>query len=206
MRPLGRRAALTWGPAALLLPGAGAAVAAPLALRFRILRGGSQVGTHAVTVTEEGARRVARAEVDIAVRLAGFTVYRYTHRFAETWAGDRLRAVESRSERNGTTTVMQARAEGAAVVVAGPDGTVRLPAEVAPLSWWDPGTLRRPLFDVTTGRPLRVRAERLEAAGGGFRWRLSGDAEGEATYDRAGVWFRHAMRGEDGSAVTFERA
>ena len=43
----------------------------------------------------------ARTEVDIAVRLAGITVFRLTHRFAETWAGDRLRLATSRYDRNG---------------------------------------------------------------------------------------------------------
>jgi hypothetical protein len=204
---LARRAALVAG--ALLLGAASGrgACAAPGPVRFRILREGSAIGTHAVTLEDgpEGTR-VARSAIDVVVRFAGIVVYRYWHRFAETWGPEgRLVAVASRLERNGTPTALDGRVEGAAFLLTGPEGTQRLPAEVAPLSWWDPSIFRRPLFDARTGRALRVHAERAALPGGGFSLRVTGDGEGTATYDATGRWTFHVMKGEDGSTVTYER-
>jgi hypothetical protein len=201
---MSRRAALAL-PALLLVPAA-PALAEPGSVRFRVVREGTRIGSHVVTVTQQGARRTARTEVDIVVRFAGITVFRYLHRFEEVWEGPRLIAVASRLEKNGETSQMQARAEGGLIQGQGPEGAVRLPADAAPLSWWDPATLQRPLFSAITGKPLAARAARQADAGGGFRIRLAGEAEGEATYDGHGGWIAHAMKGEDGSSVAYERA
>lgn len=195
------RRTVLWLPLVLAAPAAHAAGS----VRFRVMREGSDIGSHAVVVQQRNGHRTALTSVDIAVRLLGVTVYRYTHRFEEVWSGDRLLSVSSRLDRNGTISEMQARAEGAAILVRGPNPG-RLPAEAAPLSWWDPATLARPLFHAATGRALNVRVARLPAPGGGFRIRLTGDSEGEATYDRTGSWIGHVLTGDDGSTITYVRA
>ena len=203
---LGRRHALPL----LMLPAlprpAAAAAALPAEYRFRVLREGSPIGTHRVSFAQAGNELTARTDVDIAVRLAGFTVFRLTHRFSETWAGDRLRLATSRYDRNGRASEMEARAEGNAVLVRGPDGAQRLPADAAPLTWWEPGRFNRPLFDNSTGKPLRLQWARAPLPGGGVRWTATGDTEGEGTYAADGAWLGWRTKGEDGSAVTYERA
>jgi len=202
-----RRAVLALAAPALLGAMPGAARASPGAVRFRILREGSAVGTHAVTLEEApGGARLARSTIDVVVRMMGVVVHRYQHRFAETWSADgRLLVVNSRMERNGTPTVLEGRAGDGVFLLHGPDGAQRLPADAAPLSWWDPSIFRRPLFDARTGRMLRVRVERAALPGGGFSLRITGDDEGAATYDATGRWASHALKGEDGSAVIYER-
>ncbi len=184
-----------------------AAWAAPPEIRFRVMREGSAIGTHRVSFRDTAGGLAARTEVDIAVRLLGITVFRYTHRFEEIWAGNRLRAVTSRTDRNGRVTEATIRAEGGGLVVNGPEGTQRLPAEAAPLSWWDPGRFdQRPLFDANTGRLLRVQWRREALPGGVTRWHAGGEAEGEGRYAADGTWLDWRTRGEDGSTVTYERA
>ncbi len=182
------------------------AAALPAEYRFRVVREGSQIGTHRVAFATAGNELTARTDVDIAVRLAGITVFRLTHRFAETWAGDRLRLAVSRYDRNGRATEMEARAEGNALLVRGPEGAQRLPADAAPLTWWDPGRFNRPLFDNGTGKPLRVQWSRAPLPGGGARWTATGDTESEGTYAADGAWLGWRTKGEDGSVVTYERA
>ena len=183
------------------------AAAAPPEIRFRILREGSAIGTHRVLFRDSAGGLAARTEVNIEVRLMGFTVFRYAHRFEELWAGDRLRAVTSRTERNGRVTEAGARAEAGGLLVTGPEGTQRLPAEAAPLSWWDPTRFgRRPLFDANTGKLLRVEWQREARPGGVTLWRAGGEAEGEGRYAADGAWLDWRTRGEDGSTVTYERA
>jgi hypothetical protein len=201
--PLPRRALPLLALPALPRP----AAALPAEYRFRVVREGSQIGTHRVSFAQgPGDEFTARTDVDIAVKLAGFTVFRLTHRFAETWAGDRLRLATSRQDRKGTVTEMEARAEGNAVLVRGPDGAQRLPADAAPLTWWNPGRFNRPLFDNSTGKPLRVQWSRAPLPGGGVRWIGTGDTESEGTYAADGTWLGWRTKAEDGSTVTYERA
>ncbi|GAA0572579.1 hypothetical protein GCM10009416_09040 [Craurococcus roseus] len=174
--------------------------------RFRVMRDGSQIGNHRVSFSSAGDATTARIDVEIAVRLAGITVFRLTHRFAETWANDRLRLAVSRHERNGRVTEMEARAEGNALLVRGPDGAQRLPGEAAPLTWWNPGHFNRPLFDNSTGKPLRVQWSRAPAPGGGVRWTATGDTESEGVYAADGTWLGWRTVAEDGSTVVYERA
>lgn len=182
------------GPALAIPPGG---------YRWRIIRDGTPIGTHRVTVTGGDAARTAATEVEIAVRLAGFTVYRYAHSFTETWEGPRLVALRSRSDRNGTPGTLTVRRDGDALIAeGGPDGTIRLPGNAAPLSWWDPSVLARPLFEASTGRPESTLA-REGPPSGPVRWRLTAPPNSESTYDAAGNWTGYATRGADGSTVTY---
>src|SRR5690606_1457700 len=89
----------------------------------------------------------------------------------------------------------------------GPAGASGPPPGGARATWGYPTIFRRPLlFDPRTGRALlRLRVERRDRPGGGFVIEVSGDSEGIATYDAAGRWVAHALTGDDGSAVTYER-
>lgn len=181
------------------------ALAAPGELRFRIMREGSAIGTHTVTFTEAAGGLTAHTLVAIQVKLMGITVFRLTHDFTETWAGNRLAALASRHDRNGTVTSLSARAEGNALLVQGPAGPQRLPAEAAPLSWWDSHRFGGPLFDNETGKPLAIQWSRSALPGGGTRWRASGPEESEGSYAADGTWLAWRTKGDDGSLVTYER-
>jgi hypothetical protein len=212
-RPLAGRRPLLAAPLLalppLLLPAAAPRAARLAPLRFRILREGTAIGTHRLAFAEAAdATLTAETEVDIAVRLAGITVFRFSHRFREVWSEGRLRSATSRKDRNGTVTQMTARAEGGAILVEGPEGAQRHPAEAAPLSWWDVTRIeaQRPLFANDTGKALRLAWTRTPLPGGGRRWRCTGDAEGEGTWAADGTWLAWTTKGDDGSVVTYERA
>jgi len=183
------------------------AFAGPADIAFRVMREGAQIGTHAVRFREEGDLLRARTEMRIAVRLAGFTVFRFTQDTEEAWRADRLVALESRADRNGRAGACQARAEAAGLRLRGTAGEALLPPSAAPLTWWRAATLREdvPLFDVREGLPVSPRIER-RAEGGGQRIRLIGGEGAEVLYDAAGNWIGFATTGEDGSTVRYERA
>ena len=184
-----------------------AAAALPPEARFNVVREGRRIGTHRVSFAEAGGLLTARTDVDIVVKLAGFTVFRLTHNFTETWAGDQLRAAASRQDRNGTVTECAARAEGGALLVQGPAGSLRLPANAAPLNWWDPRRLEgRPLYDADSGKPLAVTLRRRAEPGGVTLWTSAGEDESQGHYAADGTWLDWKTKGDDGSTVTYERA
>jgi hypothetical protein len=194
-------------PALALLPFAGAARAAPADILFRVVREGAQVGTHRVRFREEAGVLEATSEVRVQVRLMGITVYRYSHDVAEAWRGERLVALSSRLDRNGTAKACEARADASGLTLTGSSGQARLPAEAAPLTWWRAATLRPgvPLFDPREGIAVQPRLETARE-GANTRIRLIGGEGAEILYDRAGNWVGFATTGEDGSAVRYERA
>jgi hypothetical protein len=183
------------------------AVAAPPDIAFRIMRQGSQVGTHSVRFRDEGDLLRARTEMRIRVTLAGFTVFRFTQDTDEAWRGDRLVSLESRADRNGTPGACSATGEMNGLRLRGTAGEALLPPNAAPLTWWRAATLLRdtPLFDVREGRAVAPRLERTPQAGG-QRIKLIGGEGADVAYDARGNWTFFATTGEDGSSVTYERA
>jgi len=200
-RMLGRRSL------GLALPGLlanGAVRAATRQIEFRILRDGRPIGSHRTLIEQSGTALTARIAVDIAVTLAGLTVFRFTQRFVEEWRDGRLLVATARRDRNGSVTDIQARAETDGVTVRGPAGSFRLSAEAAPLSWWDPDRFGRPLFATDTGEPLTRLVIRLAPlANGGRLIRVSGDGETESRYGADDAWLGWQSQAEDGSTIVY---
>ncbi|MCW8084759.1 DUF6134 family protein [Sabulicella glaciei] len=190
-----------------LAPAAAAAqLAPPFAWRFRVTRNGTDIGTHEVRVTEQGGQRVTHSEVMVVPRVLGVVVYRFEHRYTEVTDGWRFRSVESRLNRNGRIVEVSARATPDGVLVQGPDGPGRLPANAAPLSWWDPSRLGGvvPIFGTTTGQIMDLRWSRRGLPNGGFAVACTGEVEAECLFSRDGVWTGFSTVGDDGSRVIYQ--
>ncbi|WP_270938887.1 hypothetical protein, partial [Falsiroseomonas oryzae] len=89
----------------------------------------------------------------------------------------------------------------------GTAGEAVVPANAAPLTWWRAASLAPgvPLFDVRDARPVAPELRRTPE-GGGQRVKLIGGEGAEVLYDARGRWIGFATTGEDGSAVTYEKA
>ena len=187
---------------ALLLPAT--AFAAPGAARFRVLREGREIGTHQVRLSGNAAKLSVQSEIALQVKLAGFTVFRLRHDIAEEWANDRLQRLTSRHDRNGTVTEARVVAEGGALLAEGPEGAQRLPANAAPLTWWNGGNFSRPLIRPVNCTLIQGAAARSAVASGGVQFSLNGAVDAVARYDAEGRWVALSTKGEDGSAVVYE--
>jgi hypothetical protein len=175
--------------------------------RWRVMRNGTAIGTHNITVTERGGERTTLSENIITPRVMGVVVYRYEHRMTEVSRAGRFASVRSSLNRNGTLTQVEAEAGPTGVVLRGPEGTLNLPAQAVPLAWWEPqrfggGT---PLFGTTTGKALDLRWTR-EALPAGVRWRTAGEIEAVLEFDAAGRWVAYQVKGDDGSTVIYDAA
>ncbi|MCA3284874.1 MAG: hypothetical protein ING16_18660 [Roseomonas sp.] len=181
--------------------------ATPPDLAFAVIREGRQIGTHLVRFRQEGELLRARSEVRITVRIAGFTVYRYTHDTEEAWRGNRLVALDSRLDRNGHKGACEARAEGNGLRLRSTAGEWLMPINAAPLTWWRAASLLAdlPLFDPEEGRPVEPRLER-RAEGGGQRVTLVGGEGAEVLYNASDHWVGFSTTGEDGIPVTYRPA
>jgi len=175
---------------------------------FRVKRRGDVVGTHHVRFATRGADRVAISELLIRPSVMGIVVYRYEHVYEEVTEGGRFRRVTSRLNRNGRIVEVRGEAAPGAVLLDGTEGPQRLPADAAPLSWWEVGRLggRLPLFGTTTGRALALGWQTRRGQAGGPEFACSGEVTATVGFDAAGRWVSFAARGEDGHDIAYEPA
>lgn len=163
--------------------------AAPRTLEFDVLREGSPIGTHRVTIDERDGETRVEIAIDLAVRFAFVTVYRYTHRSTESWRDGKLIALDATTDDNGERTRVEARADNNGIAVRGSGGAYTAPADTIPTSYWNRDKLaRRQLLDTQSGKLVDVEATRVALDGSGAKWRLSGDLEADLAYGPGGEW------------------
>ncbi|HZT50929.1 MAG TPA: DUF6134 family protein, partial [Stellaceae bacterium] len=104
---------------------------------FSVWRSGSEIGQHRVLFARDGGVLVARSLLDLAVKVLGITVYRYTYRAEETWRGGRLERLRSSVDDNGTPARVEAKAEQDKLAVTGPAGDLVIGGAVLPSTHWD---------------------------------------------------------------------
>jgi hypothetical protein len=186
----------------------GAPARAEQPVAFTVLRDGAPIGTHRVTFSRQGADTIAQVEIDLRVRFAGFSVYRYTHSSRETWRGGRLIALDARTDDNGARTTVTAQATPEGLIVNGPTGRITAPAEILPTSYWRRDTVQRAqlldtqrgrVVDVSAGPPIRETKTLGERSLPVRYWNLTGDLDLAIAYSDQGVWssMRFRLRGSD---------
>lgn len=197
--PFLTRRNLILGVAALPFLGEGALAGAPTSgrLGFSVLRSGSKVGEHIMTFRRQGAEIAVQTSVDMRIRVGPVPVFRYVHQAEERWQDGEFQRLETRTTANGKAQQVTARRVGGAVVIEAGKQKVTAPAGAAPLTHWNAGVLRSPLFNPQEGKLLAIQARRLgqetirNARGEplqAVRWSIRGDAEIDNWYDEAGVW------------------
>jgi Family of unknown function (DUF6134) len=188
-----------------------AVVPASRQLDFRARRNGADIGWHRLRFAEQDDRLVVDIEIELEVRFLLFPVYSYRHTNREVWGGDRLLALESRTDDNGTRHRVAARAEGERLLVDGTAGRLELPPDTLPTSYWHEATVERgEWLDTQSGRlvrstviaqgpePIRARGREVRAE----RYALSGDLECELWY-HDGSWAKLRFAATDGSTIDY---
>ena len=148
------RRTLLWG--ALAMPAIGfarSAAAASWGQDFAVSRDGSPIGRHGLRFTQDGARTTAEITIELQVKIAFITVYRYRHVNREIWDGDDLLSFASRTDDNGTAHRVQARRSGDRILVESDQGTVEAPADALPTTYWHRRFLDRAAMDRHPERP-----------------------------------------------------
>jgi hypothetical protein len=195
--------------AALAVPEAEAADLKDGTYSFKVLREGDQIGTHVITARHEGGDLVLDIAVDIKVKIAFITAYRYEQTRREIWRDGRLVAFESETNDDGKKAKTSGKLEGDMLAVTGPDGTQKLRPDIISNSWWNPDLAKQSeLLNTFDSKVLKVTIEdageeTVETAAGpvkAHRYVLTGEAEREVWYDAQGRWV-HMRTGRGGTPV-----
>lgn len=197
-----------------LLPGADLSPAEtlPAAIGFVVHRDGTPVGTHRLSFHSErgpdGERLIVDTDIDIKVRAAFITVYRYKLRGRETWQDGKLVALDSVTDDDGTKQQVRVRATPAGLKVDATDAHYTAPADTLPDSYWRPDTVKhRHFIDIEHGtlvdlistpvghRTVTIAGKPVDAT----IYRLAGVIDGEVGYAGDGGWvlLRFPSHGSD---------
>ncbi len=199
---------------------------------FMAYRNGQKIGTHALAFAEAGGQRTVTTTIDFAVRALGFVVYRYRHSCTETWSGGALGALSSRTDDDGTPSIVEARAGGDGLTVRRrtAKGVVKagssideamqqddwtsdmLPAGLLPSTHWNVEQVRRnALLNSQTGTIAKVSVaagagESVRTATGSLqatRYAYAGDIRMNQWFDDRGRWVKSAFQVFDGSTIEY---
>ena len=207
------RRTLLWG--ALAMPAIGlarpATAAASWGQDFAVSRNGSPIGQHRLRFQQDGSRTTAEITIELQVKLAFITVYRYRHVNRELWEGDHLLSFASRTDDNGTPHRVQARRSGDRILVEGDQGTVEASGDALPTTYWHRRFLDRPQWiDTQGGRLLscsispggveRIASVDREVAAD--RFAVQGDLQLDLWYVGE-HWVKLAFPGPDGTPIDY---
>jgi len=215
---IGRRTVLLAG-AAVVTRAASAAVALPVpssdSLAFRMVRHGSEIGTHALTFAHDGETLTVRINVDALVTFATIPIARYSHRGVETWRGTTLIGLTGDTNKNGSRQWIRAQRTDDGLEVQGSQTKRYVAPEAAiPTSYWNKRMLDGPMISLEDGVLLSpkiadLRMENVRLASGQViaadHYNLSGAFAVDLWYDEQRTWAGMAMTVVDGSEVRYER-
>ncbi len=127
-------------------------------LDYTVLREGSKVGTHTVVFSRDANRLTVATNIDIAVKLLGFTIFRLEHEADELWENGRLVRLTSRTDDDGDKRVVDLRRKGDRLVGTYNGYAKDLPATLIPASMWHPDAMKQTmLLDPIKGRERQVK-------------------------------------------------
>lgn len=219
MRRIGRRTLLAWSLAAAGMGRPPELPALPPgdALAFRVMRYGSQIGTHTLAFERlpNGGLDVHIA-VNVVVKFGPIPLVRYIHANIESWRERALAGLVSHTDRNGTELQMRAWRARPGLEVEGTDTPQYVaPANALPTTYWNSrmlwgpvigtqrGTLVNPKVTelgvqsvlLASGKPIQARRYHLDGPGMNV----------DVLYDDNDVWAGLEFKVEDGSLITYER-
>jgi len=215
---IGRRAVLLGG-AAVVTGAATVAAALPVpsggSLAFRMVRHGSEIGTHVLTFSHDGELLTVRIVVDALVTFASIPIARYSHRGVETWRGTTLVDLTADTNKNGTRNWVRAQRTDEGLVVLGSQTKRYIcPESAIPTSYWNKRMLDGPMISLEDGVLLSpkvadLRMDSVRLASGQMiaadHYNLSGAFAVDLWYDEQRTWAGMAMTVVDGSEVHYER-
>jgi hypothetical protein len=189
------------------------AEAPPGTYRYKIDRGGSEIGRQTVVVGKDGDKVTVSDESAVKVKVAFITAYTFDHSRRETWQDGKLTSLETRIDDNGTKSTLTAKADGDKLVIKGSEGDSTQPLGIMPTGYWNVATVKQTkLFDDETGKILNISvsdgdAQKVDLGGGrtvdAKKWQMTGDKKAELWYDGRDVLVKQRFEARDGSVIVY---
>lgn len=173
---------------------------------FDIFRKGERIGGNRVVFRPTGSGFEVVTEIDIAVKMAFITAYRYRQEANDRWQNGVLVASDVATDDNGERTRVRIREAAGRLKGEGPEGPLDLRLGIlTDLCWWNPAIVRHDqLLDAQRGtidkmalkdgerEIIRVAGQAVEASR--YTLAASRGREGHIWYDAEGRWVQAVIR------------
>lgn len=176
---------------------------------FDVSVDGLPIGSHDIVLQENGDARSVKSDMRFGV--LGMSSYQQHQE--ETWQGNCLARLDTRTEEKGNVTTVAGHLEAGAFVIEGPRGHEQLPACVMSFAYWNPRVLKQThLVNVQTGawtpvkvqdlgkEPYTLRGSSIDA--GHFQLDTARNRI-EVWYSPAGEWIGLRSTTRDGHVLTY---
>ena len=211
-----RRALLLAGATALARRAvAGLPVPRDDSLDFRIMRHGTEIGTHTITFQRNGNVLNVHTAIDVRVTLLSIPVARFNHRSNEVWRDMTWVAAEGQTSKDGEHDWMEAHRTSAGLTVAGSQTRPYIaPESATPVSYWNKRMLNGPMISLEDGvlsspKVADLRTDSVLLASGrtipATHYSLSAPVDADLWYDETDTWAAMVFTTVDGSEVRYER-
>jgi hypothetical protein len=160
--PMSRRAAIVIVGGGMVGVGlAPVAVAVPADLTFDVFRKGSHIGTHAIRFDQGDGTLKVTSRLDLAVKVAFITAYRYEQTGQDEWQDDVLVRTRIETNDDGRDTLVVAEARDGQLAVEGPTGTYTTAlGAMTDLSFWNEAITRgQPVIDSQTAELIKIQVQ-----------------------------------------------
>ena len=181
-------------------------------LSFAVYRNGEPIGRHTLTFQRNGPELSVSVAVDFAVKMMGFTAYRYSHRAQEVWNGSAFQSLAAQTDDNGKKYTVQAQRKPAGIEVERNAQRDTMAAGVLPSSHWNFSQIgQSSLLNTQSGEQSRVQVTALgkqtvKTATGSIaatHYRYSGDVKMDQWFDDRGRWVKTTFKASDGSSIEY---
>jgi hypothetical protein len=182
--------------------------------RFRVHPDDKEIGYHEFVLTQRGDQRELQSEANFECRLLFVKPYEYLHESTETWQGDCLTAIESRTDANGKPYAVKGRLVDDVFVPDRAEEEVELPGCVMTFARWNPAFLEKNrLLNAQNGEIVEVKVSdpepgRLEVRGtplNAYRYRLeAGEIDIRLWYSRDRQWLALETEARGGRTLRYE--
>ena len=191
---------------ALLGPAAADGVPADGRLEFAAFRQGSEIGRGVYRFSGDPAHREVAIAVDIQVKIAFITVYRFTHRAHELWDGARLVRMDAETDDNGTARSVRVVRAGERLAITADGRAGDASPDAVPLSFWHRGIMTAPeIIDPVDGAVFGLTVRRDPGPGESYEIRNEAGLRRRIAYDADGILAGFRLWAHDGSEVEYRR-
>ena len=166
--------------------------------RFRVYLDDKEIGYHDFILHEMDNQRKLQSEANFEYRLMFVKLFGYEHENTETWAGDCLTGIESKTDANGKSFEVSGSLQGDRFVLSGTAGDTELPSCSMTFAYWNPAFLQQErlinvqngeVLDIEVSEPERVQLEVRGVMQTAWRYQLgAGEMSIELWYSENHEW------------------
>lgn len=125
--------------------------------RFRVFLDDKEIGYHNFYLQEFENETRLQSEANFEYRMLFVKLYGYEHENSETWKGDCLTRIESRTDANGEPYQVSGALEGENFTLRGSSGMTELPSCNMSFAYWNPAFLEQErLINTQNGAVMEV--------------------------------------------------